>query len=215
MKFSGIRSTILCAALACWLPPQNQLEMREVPIYYSGLEEDFDRFSVWQRGGEGGTAEPVYDGIGGSRALLLKADTKGDTEVFRLLNPYERWEVIFHVKDLTEHEGGSWLVGLSEAPEKSDPMEFKRAYFAGIAGFDLVSGVYSERDDDIKPVLSRIKKDRGFHAYSIKCAGSNMYFSMDGDMQGYVPGEFKPGKIFARVFEGGHVVLDDIAFKPQ
>lgn len=223
MKSPRGRSALLCMSLALLALPesnslsQNQLGIIEVPVYYSGFKEDFERFSVWQRGGSGGKAEPVYDGVGGSRALLLKTDngTNDEIEAYRLLNPYDNWQVSFHVKDLTESKEGSWLVGISEIPEKSPPGNLKRAYFAGVGDFDITTGVYSERDDDITPVPSSVKKDREFHSYSIRCAGSNIYFSVDGNAQGSVSGGFKSGKIFAYLDKGGHIILDNVAFEPQ
>lgn len=56
-------------------------------------------------------------------------------------------------------------------------------------------------------------KGKGFHSYSIRCDESAIYFAIDGKPIGYVPGGFKPAKIFAHMEEGGHIILDNVAFR--
>src|SRR3989344_7473810 len=217
MKFA--RSSLLLASMALTLPnpkitaDQGQIGIAEVPSSYAEFQEDFERFTVWHRGGNGGKAEPVYDGVGGSRALMIIADG-GDIDVYRLLDPREKWQVSFDVKDLTETREGSWQGGINETPEKIKPRDFKRAYFVSLGGFDAAYGVYSEKDDDIRPVKNDVRKGRVFHSYSIKCDGSKVYFGIDGETYNPVPGNFKPGKIFARLRNGGHIILDNVSFRP-
>lgn len=216
IKLSSFLSASLVALFAQETTrSQGQIEVREVPTHYSKFAEDFERFTVWERGGNGGIAEPTYDGAGGSRALLLKSDESHIVEVFRRLNPHEKWTASFQLKDLTESSEGSWMVGLYELNEGKDPSAYKRAYFAGISGYENPAGVYSTRDDDVKLVESRIRRGRDFHSYAIRCDGSKIYFIMDEKDQGSLPGEFKPGKIYARLQNGGNAILDNVSFEPQ
>ncbi|HLC77193.1 MAG TPA: hypothetical protein VJH04_03230 [archaeon] len=216
-----LRSALLCASLALLTPSEISSQTSQnatlgIPLRYSEFRDDFDKFSIWQRGGNGGKAEPVYEGVGNSRALLIKADDGTDktNEIYRLLNPVDKWQISFDAKDLTENREGAWGVGASEVLEKVT-RNFKRAYFAGAGGYDGLAGVYSESDDGITPVMSDVKKGKNFHSYSIKCDGSRIYFDVDGHPQGSVKGAFKPGKIYAFLNNGGHIVIDNFEFKRQ